>query len=74
MKWADNHQSTYSYEWLESRSFSKEAQKFYMDTIYQPSNVLWDKDEFKDIFHFYEYEEIVTKYVVKNRGVYSLTW
>lgn len=63
VKWADNHQSSYSYEWLKGRSFSKEAQKCYMENIYQPSRVLWDKGEFTDILHIYEYEEVITKYV-----------
>lgn len=61
VKWADDHQSTYSYEWLQSRSFSKESQNFYMQNIYQPSRILWDKGEFKDVFHSYDYKEITTK-------------
>lgn len=64
IKWTDNHQSTYSYEWLRNRSFSKQAQEYYMENIYQPKRILWDKGEFKDIFHFYDYQEIATKYVV----------
>lgn len=73
VKWSDNHLSTYSYEWLSNRSFSKDSQKFYMENVYQPSRVLWDKGDFKEIFHFYDYQEIITKCVLLKHNIILLT-
>lgn len=60
--WEDGHQSTYSYDWLKSRSFSKAAQDSYNDKIYRPTKVLWDKTHFKDILHTYDYQEVISRY------------
>nr|XP_022904847.1 gamma-butyrobetaine dioxygenase-like [Onthophagus taurus] len=61
INWSDNHKSIYSFDWLKSRSFSKEDQEFYLKNLYIPQKKLWSNQQFLDVMKVYEYEDIMTK-------------
>lgn len=62
INWEDDHKSVYDSEWLKSRSFAQERQKEYLKDIYKPPYKYWDKEDFKNICHKYDYNEVITRY------------
>ncbi|XP_045446547.1 gamma-butyrobetaine dioxygenase-like [Melitaea cinxia] len=57
--WNDGHVSDFKLSWLNYRSFVKESQKNYTNTLYKPAKITWHGDDFDKVFSKHDYNEIV---------------
>lgn len=60
INWDDDHKSTFTYDWLKGRSFSKALQEEYLKENYVPTRKLWGKDDFFNIMHRHDYKNVMS--------------
>ncbi|XP_005182425.1 gamma-butyrobetaine dioxygenase [Musca domestica] len=61
INWSDNHQSTFSLDWLKERNFSKENREQFLKDWYRPQTQTWSKEEFSKILKTFEFKDIMEK-------------
>lgn len=57
--WKDGHVSNFNLDWLKERNFSKETQESYLKTQYRLPMHLWSKDEFKNVYREYKFNDVI---------------
>lgn len=57
--WNDGHISDFKLSWLNFRSFMKESQQNYTNTLYKPAKITWHGNDFDKVFSKHDYNEIV---------------
>ncbi|XP_020805492.1 gamma-butyrobetaine dioxygenase [Drosophila serrata] len=61
VQWSDSHESRFSLQWLQERSFEEKRQKSYLEDFYRPTTKHWAGAEFPSIARHFSYEEVMQK-------------
>lgn len=64
IKWSDEHQSTFSLEWLIERSFTEENRKFFRNKLYKFERVSWGANEFEEYLKKFDYKTLLNESVL----------
>lgn len=57
--WSDGHLSSFDFDWLMQRNFSREAREAYICSSYQPSKTLWTKNDFNEVFAKFDFHSLL---------------
>lgn len=74
--WQDAHKSQYDLQWLRKRDFSPEQRKAYIEGVYKPKEIVWNKQQYGDILKIYDFQKIIAhdKGKVKALQQYGSVW
>ncbi|EDW07438.1 gamma-butyrobetaine dioxygenase [Drosophila mojavensis] len=61
VRWSDEHESSYTLDWLQHRSFDGRSQSKYLNEFYRPRTKHWAGVEFERIAQRFNYDQVMSE-------------